>query len=217
MENRRGGNTLVETKIIKINSKNPDRKILWYAAKVIESGGIVVYPTETSYGIGTNAADSKAVKKLRNIRKPSGKPISIIVSSIDMMKNYGVITKDVGILVKKFMPGPLTIVVRKKGTIPNVLNKKEIAFRISSHPIANLLSEYAGVPITAPSANPEGKPPAFDAKKAFQYFNNKVDIVIDCGKLKKQEPSTMIDMKSKPKIIREGAISVRKIKNFIKF
>ena len=207
---------MVETKVIKIDPKNPDRKLVWYIAKVIEGGGIVVYPTETSYGIATNAANAAAIKRLRVIRKPSGKPISIIVSDIEMMRKYGVITKQIEVLAKKFMPGPLTIITNKKETIPDVLNKKEIAFRISSHPIASMLSGYAGVPITAASANPEGVPPAFDAKKAMKYFNSKADIVVDAGRLKKCKPSTMVDMKGNPKIIRKGEITLKQIKAAIK-
>jgi len=207
---------MVETKIIKIDPKNPDRKIVWYIAKVIGNGGIVVYPTETSYGIGTNAANVAAVKRLRTIRKPSGKPISIIVSDIGMMEKYGAITREIELLVKKFMPGPLTIITKKKKTVPNILNKKEIAFRIPSHPIAVMLAEYAGVPITAASANPEGMSPAFDAKTAIKYFDGKIDIIIDAGSLKKRKPSTMIDMKVKPKIVRKGEITFKKIKDAIK-
>lgn len=203
---------MVETKIIKINPKNPDRKAVWYIAKIIENGGIVVYPTEASYGIGTNAVDTAAVKRLRAIRKPSGKPISIIVSDIEMMKKYGVITKQIGKLAKKFMPGPLTIIANKKETVPSILNKKEIAFRISSHPVAAMIAEYAGVPVTAASANPEGMSPAFDIKKVMKYFDGKVDVVVDSGRLKKRKPSTMVDMKGKePKLVRAGPISFSKI------
>ena len=115
---------MVETKVIKIDPKNPDRKTIWYIAKIIENGGIVVYPTETSYGIGTNAVNTLAVKKLRKIRKPSGKPISIIVSDIEKMREYGVITKQIECLVKKFMPGPLTIVTNRKKPFQTFLTKK---------------------------------------------------------------------------------------------
>jgi len=208
---------MVETRVIKINPKNPDRKIIWHIAKIIRNGGIVVYPTETSYGIGTNAVNVAAVKRLRKIRKPSGKPISIIVSDVETMKEYGVITRQIECLVKKFMPGPLTIVANRKKTIPDILNKKEIAFRISSHPIASMIAEYAKVPVTAASANPEGLPPAFDVKKVLEYFDGKVDIVIDAGRLKKIKSSTMVDMKTKePKLLRAGPISFSKIKSTIK-
>jgi L-threonylcarbamoyladenylate synthase len=208
---------LVDTKIIKINSKSPDRKLLWYIAKIIESGGIVVYPTETSYGIGTNAVDVAAVKRLRAIRKPSSNPISIIVSSVEMMRKYGVITKQIESLAKKFMPGPLTIITNKKETIPKILNKNEIAFRISSHPVAAMIAEYSDVPITAASANPEGLPPAFEVKKVMEYFGGKVDVVVDSGKLKKTKASTMVDMKARePKLIRKGPVSFSKIKRAIK-
>ena len=205
---------MVETKIIKIDPKNPDRKLLWYIAKIIESGGIVVYPTETSYGIGTNAVNAAAVKRLRAIRKPSGKPISIIVSGIEMMRKYGVMTKKIETLVEKFMPGPLTIIANKRDTIPKILNKTGIAFRISSNPVAAIIAEYSDVPVTAASANPEGKPPAFDVKKVMEYFDGEVDAVVDSGRLKKTKASTMVDMKGRePKLVRAGLISFKKIKS----
>lgn len=208
---------MVKTVVLKVDPKNPDRKTVWYVAKVIENGGIVVYPTETSYGIGTNAANAAAVKRLRAIRKPSGKPISIIVSDVEMMRKYGFVTKQIERLAKKFMPGPLTIVTNKKETIPDILNKKDIAFRISSHPVAAMIAKYAGVPITAASANPEGAEPAFDVKKVLEYFDGKVDVVIDAGRLKKTKPSTIVDMKARePILIRAGPISFKRIKSAIK-
>jgi L-threonylcarbamoyladenylate synthase len=111
----------------------------------------------------------------------------------------------------------LTIIANKKETVPNILNKKEIAFRISSHPVAAMIAEYAGVPVTAASANPEGMPPAFDIKKVMKYFDGKVDVVVDSGRLKKRKPSTMVDMKGKePKLVRVGPISFSKIKSAVR-
>lgn len=203
----------MKTEVIKINPKNPNEKIIKSVAKIMKNGGIVVYPTETCYGLGTNAIDIKAIKKLRKIKdRELSKPISIIVSSLNMMSRYGKINRRIRCLVKKFMPGPLTIITHKKKTIPNILNQKEIAFRIPSHPVALMLVKTAGVPITTPSANPKNLHPAYIAKKALEYFDGKIDVILDAGKLRKIKPSTMIDLKSKePKLVRKGPIQFEKI------
>ncbi len=123
-----------------------------------------------------------------------------------MMERYGEITKEIRFLVKKFMPGPLSIVTRKKKTIPKILNPKEITFRIPGHLIAlNLVKEFKR-PITTTSANISGQPPLYKIKDVIKTFENKVEIIFDYGNLKKTKPSTFINMKSKPKILREGPI-----------
>jgi L-threonylcarbamoyladenylate synthase len=198
---------MVKTKIIKINPKEPDLKIIKKAVNILKKGGLVIYPTETCYGIGADATNSRAVRKIYEIKKrPYSKPIHIIVSNLKMMEKYGEITNKIRFLVRRFMPGPLSIVTRKKRTIPKILNPKEITFRISNHPVALKLVQEAKVPITATSANISGQPPLYKIKDVIKVFDGKVEMVLDAGNLKKVKPSTFIDMKSKPKILREGPI-----------
>jgi len=201
---------MVKTKVAKIETKPPNKKIIKEAIKIIKNGGLVIYPTETCYGLAGKATDIKIIKKIYKIKKrPRKKPIPIIVSDLKTMKKYGRVTKKIKLLVKKFMPGPLTIIIQKKKTIPDILNPNEIAFRISSHPIATLLAKGVGLPITATSANISGEPPLYKIKKVLKTFNKKVDMILDCGDLPKIKPSTYIDMKTDtPKIIREGPISI---------
>ncbi len=194
--------------IIKKANKNSIKK----ASRILKKGGLVVYPTETCYGIGANATNIKAIRRVYKVKKrPCSRPIHIIVSNIRMMEKYGEITKEIRFLVKKFMPGPLSIVTRKKKTIPKVLNPKEITFRIPGNSVALKLVKEAKTPITATSANISGQTPLYKIKDVIKIFENKVEIILDCGNLKRIKPSTFIDMKSKPKILREGPIKSKTI------
>jgi len=207
---------LVKTKIIKIDPKNPDLRILEEVAEELKKGKLVVYPTETCYGLGTNALNVKAVRKIYEIKKrPLKSNLTVIVDSLETAKKYGKIDKLAEKLVKKFMPGPLTLIVDKKKNFPKLTNLA-FAFRISSNPIANYLAKFSKVPIVATSANPHRKPSIYSGKKAIQEFEGKVDIILDSGKLRKTKPSTIVDLRNKkPKLIREGPIDFRRILEFL--
>jgi len=209
----------IKTKIIKIDPRNPDKDIIRRVAVSIKKGGVVVYPTETCYGLGTDATNPEAVEKIRRIKgRSTGKPISIIVPDLKTMEKYGRITDEIKFLAKKFLPGPLTIITHKKDTIPDILNPKEIAFRVPSHPVAYLLTKEAKIPITATSANISGLPSIYKISDVVDTFDGKVDIILDCGDLPIVKPSTIIDVKNSPRIIREGPIPgslvLSELKNF---
>ena len=195
-------------KTIVMKGDKPTKKLIEKAIDILKNGGLIVYPTETCYGIGCDALNENAVEKVYRVKKrEKKKPLSIIVSSLKMIRKYGKITKEVEYLVRKFMPGPLTIVVEKKRTIPDILNPKEIAFRISSHPIAQQLVKELDKPITATSANISGSKPIYSSEEIVKIFNGKVDMIIDSGNLPLIQPSTIIRVKkSKIELIREGAI-----------
>ena len=124
-------------------------------AKIIKNGGIVIFPTETVYGIGTNGLDEKAIKKLYEVKqRPLNKPISLLVNSFDMINE---VAKDITeleyTLIKKFFPGPLTLILKKKDIVPDILtsNSDTIGIRMPANEIALKLIEYANVPIATPS------------------------------------------------------------------
>ena len=207
----------MKTKTIKINSERPERGKIKEVVRILNSGGIVAYPTDTCYGLGVGVTNVKAIMKLRKLKqRPLIKPISMIVSSLSMAEKYCVITPQIKLLVKKFMPGPLTIVTYKKPTVPDVLNKKEVSFRIPNNRVALAIVRSLKVPITSPSANPKNLKPAYSAEEVLHYFDGKIDAVIDVGKLPKVKPSTVIDMKStSPKLIRKGPISLTRIRKVL--
>ena len=179
--------------------------------QVLKNGGIIVYPTETSYGIGADALNKKAVLKVHKVKMQStSKPISIIVPSIEVAKKIGKMDNDAEKLVKKFMPGPLTLVVEKQKNVPSVLSKKTIAFRISSNKTANAIAKKFNGAITATSANLHGEGPIYSFKKALRIFDGKVDLIVDAGNLPKSRASTIYDIANR-KLVRKGNVSEKDI------
>ena len=167
-------------------------------AQIIKNGGLVIFPTETVYGIGTNALNSKAVKKLYEVKKrPYEKPISLLVNSIEMIENIAKdITKLEYELIKNFFPGPLTIILKKKENISNIVtaNKETVGVRMPQNDIALKLIEYAGVPIATPSANISGKPSGTNMKDIMRDFEKKVEYFIDNGSSKIGQASTIVQI-----------------------
>jgi L-threonylcarbamoyladenylate synthase len=199
----------MKTKIVKVDSNSPCEKTIEEAAKILKNGGLVVYPTETCYGIGADATNGNAIKKIYKIKnRDEKKPIGVILSDINMAKKYGEVTGKIGILIKKFMPGPLNIITKKKEGIPDILSKNEIAFRVSSNKVASNLVKKLNLPITATSANKSGQPAIYESKKLIETFKGRVDMIIDAGDLPQIMPSTCIDMvNEKLEIKRIGSIS----------
>jgi L-threonylcarbamoyladenylate synthase len=181
------------------------------ALKVLKEGGIIVYPTETSYGIGADALNSNAVEKVHLAKKqPNNKPISVIVASEEQAEQVAELNENARRLIHNFMPGPLTIISKKRETVPENLSSDTIAFRISSSPFAHELCEKFGKPITATSANLHNQPAIYSVKQAIEVFENRVDLIVDAGDLKQNAASTIYDSVNE-KILREGQIKQEEI------
>lgn len=186
-------------------------------AELIRNGGIVVFPTETVYGIGANALNENAIKKLYDIKKrPLNKPISLLVNSIDMIEQVAKdITKLEYALIKAFFPGPLTIILKKKNIVPNIVtaNQDTVGIRMPANEIALKLIGYVGSPIATPSANISGKPSGTNLKDIMEDFDGKVDCFIDDGPSKIGLASTIVQVvDGVPHILRQGSISEKQIK-----
>ena len=185
-------------------------------AKIIKHGGIVVFPTETVYGIGTNGLNTNAVEKLYKVKqRPLSKPISLLVNSIDMINEIAKdITKLEYVLIKEFFPGPLTIILKKKEIVPNIVtaNLDTVGVRMPANEITLKLIEYSGVPIATPSANISGKPSGINLKEIMKEFKGKVDYYIDGGTSKIGLASTIVQViDGVPNILRQGAITEKQI------
>ena len=204
-----------------LNLKNStDYQKLRYSAEIIKNGGIVVFPTETVYGIGTNGLDKEAVERLYKIKeRPLNKPISLLVSDYEMIEK---VVKDINELeykiMKKFFPGPLTIILNKKDIVPDIVTSggSTVGIRMPEEEITRKLIEYAGVPIAAPSANISGKASGIDLQEIVKEFGDKVDYYIDGGKSKIGIGSTIVKVENNSiKILREGSISKKEIENIL--
>jgi L-threonylcarbamoyladenylate synthase len=201
----------LKVSVIKIDPANPDKDIIAVAAKVIREGGLVVFPTETVYGIAANLLDEKAMERLHRVKaRPEGKPFTVHISDLEMIRDMGcAITGAAEKLMAEFWPGPLTIILRSRKT-------EKIGFRMPAGKAALELIRASGVPVVAPSANLSGKPAPVTAEEAMADLEGKVDMVIDGGRTNIGVESTVIDLTvSPPEILREGAIKSKDILKFI--
>ena len=206
------------TEIIKINPKNPEKGKIKKAVKILEKGGLIAFPTETVYGLGADALNVNAVKKIYAIKKrPFSKPLIIhIANKKDIYKFAKNIPSEAKILINKFWPGPLTIIFEKKEIIPDIITTDKIAIRMPDNKITLAIIKKFGHPITAPSANISEKASPVEANKIIKNFSGKIEAIIDGGKSKIGTESTIIDLsKKRVALIREGAISFKKIKKYL--
>ena len=198
--------------------KNPTKKDCKDAVKVLKKGGIIVYPTETSYALGADVANSKAIKKIFDIKKRNlNKTLPTIAADLDMVNYCTAMNSQEKQLAKKHWPGPLTLVLSVKNKFfskPVILNKK-IAIRVPDNRIARLLSHYLGGPIVSTSANKADNQSCYSVisvKKSLGLSSaEKIDLALDVGYLIKRPPSTIVELKNNNiNIIRQGKIKIKK-------
>ncbi|MFA5339419.1 MAG: L-threonylcarbamoyladenylate synthase [Candidatus Omnitrophota bacterium] len=190
------------TEVLRVNASKPEAAKIKKAAAELKKGGLVVFPTETVYGLGANLLDKKAIKKIYEIKKrPKNKPLTVhVADTASVRKITGKIPAGAERLIKKYWPGPLTIILRDS-------RGKKTGFRMPDNKIAFGLIKKAGVPVVAPSANISGNKPPTSAAEVLRDLDGKVDIVIDGGKTAIGIESTVVDMTGRrPKVLREGAI-----------
>jgi len=203
------------------NIYKPTNNNLSKAKIAIEKGDVVAVPTETVYGLAANAYNTKAVKKIFSLKKrPSNNPLIVHFKNIEQIKKEAIINKNFLKLVKKFSPGPLTYVLKKKrdSKISRLANKNldTIAVRIPSEKNIIKLLNIVKCPLAAPSANKSKSLSPTTAKHVAEEFGNKLKMIIDGGVCKVGIESTVIDLTTKPKILREGGLSSEVIEKFLK-
>ena len=204
------------TRILKVDPENPDVEILEEAAKVIREGGLVVFPTETVYGIGANAFDESACRKIFKAKgRPQDNPLIVHISSMEMLREVVSDVPDKAHeFIDKLWPGPLTLIMRKSEEIPDVVSASlpTVAVRMPSHPVAKLLIELSGYPIAAPSANLSGKPSPTDFEHVASDMMGRVDVMIDAGETPFGIESTIVDLtKEPPVLLRPGPLTLEQI------
>ncbi|MBI1910700.1 MAG: threonylcarbamoyl-AMP synthase [Deltaproteobacteria bacterium] len=181
------------------------------AVSFFKKGGIIAYPTETFYGLGVDPFNKTAIANLFNLKSRSEKsPISVIIKDRAMLDSVAAEIPPVAEgLIKRFWPGPLTIIFKAHSSIPPELisYSKTIGVRVSSNPDTQKLLNTLNSPITATSANPSGKKPPVSAQEVLDYFDGQIDVLVDGGRLGGRLGSTIIDVTGKEiKVVREGEI-----------
>lgn len=201
----------MNTQIIKTDGISIDSDALNRATEILRNGGLVVFPTETVYGLGGNGTDETAAKKIYAAKgRPSDNPLIIHISTPEEAEQYSVTNETYYKLAKAFMPGPLTVILPKKDTIPFSVTGglDSVAVRCPSHPIARQLIGAAKIPIAAPSANLSGKPSPTCARHVIKDLDGRVDMIIDGGSCEIGLESTIVKLDGDmATLLRPGAIT----------
>jgi L-threonylcarbamoyladenylate synthase len=187
---------------------------------VLREDGVIVYPTETFYGLGANGFSATAIKKVYRLKQRAPlKPHSVVISDLSMLRQ--IISGDplsFQKLISEFWPGPLTIILKASSAVPNELlgQKGTIGVRLTAHPWVRTLVRQARFPITATSANISGETPISDPEKVRESFEGAVDLIVDGGETRGLLPSTVVDLSGEePRLVREGAIPFTRMKKHL--
>ena len=203
---------MIDTKIVKVDPENIDYSIIKEAADIINRGGIVVFPTETVYGIGADALNEEAVNKIFIAKgRPQDNPLIVHIAELDeLYELVNEVTENARVLAEQFWPGPLTMILYKKGILSDKITAglNTAAIRQPSNKIALSLIKESNKPIAAPSANISGRPSPTDASHVIEDLMGKVDMIIDGGSTNIGLESTVVDMTSNvPMILRPGGVT----------
>ena len=190
------------------------------AGKLLWQGKIVAFPTDTVYGLGAVYKNSAAVRKIFEAKgRPENKPISILVSDIEQVKELSPeITEDAVKLMKQFWPGALTIILKKSGTVPDEVSAggDTIGIRMPDNEFTRMVIRNAGAPLAAPSANLSGKRSGATGEQVIEDLKGLVDMIIDAGACSIGISSTVLDLTGpEVKILREGTVSKEDIEKCI--
>ena len=200
----------MKTELIKVRIE--DENLIKEAAKLLKSGDLVAFPTETVYGLGANALDESACQKLYEVKgRPENKAISLLVADRKMIEDVAIITPLAEKLIEKFFPGPLTLILPKLNMNMNWITGKlsTIGVRMPDNEIAISLIKNLGNPIAAPSANLSGEPAPTTAEEVYKNLNGKIKLILDGGACTFGISSTIVDATGKnPVVLRQGSITI---------
>lgn len=206
----------MKTKVSEIKSVKEDEEKIMEAAQIIKNGGLVVFPTETVYGLGADALNSKAVEKIFKAKgRPQDNPLIIHVASKNIESYVKEIPEVANKLIEKFWPGPLTIILKKKDIVPNVTsaNLNSIGVRMPDNEIARKLIELSNTTIAAPSANISGRPSPTDLQRCIEDLDSKVDCILGGPQSDVGVESTIVDCTVEPALVlRPGGITLEMLK-----
>ncbi len=202
----------MKTTVIKIDDINMQKADVERAAALLREGGLVVIPTETVYGLGGDGTNPLSSKKIYAAKgRPSDNPLIIHIAEPSDAEKYAHTNETYYKLARAFMPGPLTVILPKKDTVPyeTTGGLDTVAVRCPSHPVAHAIIEAAGIPIAAPSANISGKPSTTAVQYVIEDFDGKVDMIIDGGACEIGLESTIVMITESGGLIllRPGAIT----------
>jgi L-threonylcarbamoyladenylate synthase len=213
------------TKVLKVNPDHPEYEPVLEAARMIQSGGLVAFPTETVYGLGAHGLSATAVRRIFEAkRRPSTDPLILHVASpleIEMLTTVSamrVLERQIDALSESFWPGALTLVLPRGSNVPLEVTGggNTVAVRVPSHKVAQALIRAAGVPIAAPSANLFSRPSPTSAADVLEDLKDRVDIVLDGGLTEIGLESTVLDLTTAiPTLLRPGGVPLEELERVL--
>ena len=210
----------IKTLVLDAFDAKKDIQNITKAAEIIKDGGLVAFPTETVYGLGANALDESAVKKIFVAKgRPQDNPLIVHVDSIEMMMPLVCGLDDrAKSLAEAFWPGPLTIIMKRSDKVPSVVSAglETVAIRLPSDEIARALITEAGLPIAAPSANLSGSPSPTCAQHVVKDLSGRVEMILNSHSCSVGVESTVISLVSeKPRLLRPGFVTVEELESVL--
>jgi len=184
------------------------------ASRIVTRGGLVVYPTDTVYGLGCDPFNIEAVRRVFKVKGERDRPLPILASDIESVKKIAFMSAKAGRVAARFWPGPLTLVVPKKPVLPNIVtcDLNSVGVRIPRHNVALRLISLSNGLLVGTSANKTGEKPLCTAQEAAEQLGEDVDVILDGGPAPLGAPSTVVDLtREKPKILRKGPISLEEL------
>ncbi len=210
----------IETRVIKINPPVVELGKIKSIAQFLKKPGVMAFPTDTFYGLGTDCFSPDEIRRIYRIKKRRmEKPIPLMIAEVEEAKKVASeIPRLFWSLAEEFWPGPLTLVLKASPALPPELlgHSQAIGVRIPAVPWLRELVRQTGFPLTATSANVSGEKEINHPEKIKDIFWGKVDLIVDGGKTSGTRPSTVLDMTSeKPRVLREGMIPVTKLRRYL--
>ena len=208
------------TEVIPINAAAPDPAILDRAAAVLRAGGLVVYPTETVYGLAAAALSPEAVQRVFDAKgRPAAQPLPVQIgqaADIDALAQD--IPAEARALIAAFFPGPLTLVLPRRPAVPDLVTGggETVGLRMPDHPVALGVLRAFGGPLVCPSANLTTHPAPMSAEDALADLDGLVDLILDGGPTTDRTPSTVLDLTTRPaRLLREGKLTRAVLAEFV--
>lgn len=208
------------TRVLTVDAVAPERDAISDAARVLQRGGLVAFPTETVYGLGANALDERAIERLFIAKgRPATDPVIVHITSAENLSQVARAVPDIALqLAERFWPGPLTMIFDKQPVVPDAITAglRTVGVRVPSHPVAMALLQAASMPIAAPSANRFSRPSPTLAQHVMQDLDGRIDLVLDAGPTAIGVESTVLDLTVSPPLIRRpGGASVEALRELI--
>jgi tRNA threonylcarbamoyl adenosine modification protein (Sua5/YciO/YrdC/YwlC family) len=193
--------------LITINPDNPQQRLVSQVAEILRNGGVIAYPTDTTYGIGCSIFNKKGIERIYQIKqREKKKPFSFICSSQSEVAKYAKVSNYAFKVMKRFLPGPYTFVMEATNIVPDLLQTKQktVGIRMPDNLICAAIIASLGAPIVTTSANLSGEEPIGDPREIFNSLKNQLDAVVDGGILSPDVSSVISLLQDSPAVLRNG-------------